>query len=144
MPVSWSFLSFFLDTRNKAKSIRRGEEKKIKERKVEEASERKEPRIMLAASMCRDLHFTVLPSTLGSTVPRCLFGPPNAKETVDLLHEALEMERSKFARRWGVDPRSEDKENFSKSKHERGEKSPRKRSSPYSRQSSIHGEFDAP
>lgn len=97
--------------------------------------------IMLAASMCRDIHFSVLPSNLSSTVPRCLFGSPNAKDTVDLLQEALDMERSKFARRWGVDPRNEDKENFTnfKNKSERIDKSPRKRAAPYSRQSSIHG-----
>ncbi|XP_046422504.1 uncharacterized protein [Neodiprion pinetum] len=97
---------------------------------------------MLAASMCREVHFTVLPPSLVSTVPRCLFGQPNAKDTVDLLQEALEMERAKFSRRWGVDPRSsEDKENkcgAAKSKPRTGNKSPRKRSTPYSRQTNIH------
>ncbi|XP_025603032.1 uncharacterized protein LOC112695056 [Athalia rosae] len=100
---------------------------------------------MLAASMCREVHFTVLPSTLASSVPRCLFGPPNSKDTVELLQEALDMERSRFARRWGVDPREEDKENNDSSgglqqiqKRKIGEKSPRKRHAPYARQSNIH------
>ncbi|XP_015593529.1 uncharacterized protein LOC107266958 [Cephus cinctus] len=93
---------------------------------------------MLAASICREVHFTVLSSTMSSRVPRCLFGPPNPKDTVELLQEALDMERTKFARRWGVDPTSEDKENFQKKNHDRIERSPRKRSNPYSRQTNIH------
>lgn len=56
-----------------------------------------------------------------------------------MLHEALDAERSKFAKRWGVDPRSEDKENnYQKKYHDKYEQSPKKRSNPYSRQTSIH------
>lgn len=97
---------------------------------------------MLAASFCREVHFTVLSSTtMASRVPRCLFGKPNSRETVEMLHEALDAERSKFAKRWGVDPRSEDKENnYQKKYHDKYEQSPKKRSNPYSRQTSIHGE----
>ncbi|PBC34275.1 hypothetical protein APICC_09364 [Apis cerana cerana] len=96
---------------------------------------------MLAASFCREVHFTVLSSTtMASRVPRCLFGKPNSRETVEMLHEALDAERSKFAKRWGVDPRSEDKENnYQKKYHDKYEQSPKKRSNPYSRQTSIHG-----
>lgn len=95
---------------------------------------------MLAASFCREVHFTVLSSTtMASRVPRCLFGKPNSRETVEMLHEALDAERSKFAKRWGVDPRSEDKENnYQKKYHDKYEQSPKKRSNPYSRQTSIH------
>ncbi|XP_012279314.1 uncharacterized protein LOC105699128 [Orussus abietinus] len=90
---------------------------------------------MLAASLCREVHFSVLPSTMSSRVPRCLFGKPNPKESAEMLQEALDAERSKFARRWGVDPTSEDKENL---KFERVERSPKKKSNPYSRQTNIH------
>lgn len=95
---------------------------------------------MLAASFCREVHFTVLSSTtMASRVPRCLFGKPNSRETVEMLHEALDAERSKFAKRWGVDPRSEDKENnYQKKYHDKYEQSPKKRNNPYSRQTSIH------
>ncbi|KAG7198341.1 hypothetical protein KM043_005735 [Ampulex compressa] len=94
---------------------------------------------MLAASICREVHFTVLSSTtMASRVPRCLFGQPNPRETVEMLQEALDAERSKFAKRWGVDPCSEDKENkYQRKSHEKSE-SPKKRSNPYSRQTSIH------
>ena len=96
---------------------------------------------MLAASLCRELHFTVLPPTVNSRVPRCLFGSPNPKDTVDLLQEALEVERTRFASRWGVDPRSEnDKENILQ-RYEKVERSPKKKCSPYSRQTNIHGEL---
>lgn len=97
---------------------------------------------MLAASICREVHFTVLSgTTMTSRVPRCLFGKPNPKETMEMLHEALEAERSNFIKRWGVDPRSgqEDKENSYQRK--RHEQSPKKRSNPYSRQTNIHGEY---
>lgn len=59
-----------------------------------------------------------------------------------MLQEALDAERSKFARRWGVDPCSEDKENnYQRRNNERSDRSPgKKRSNPYSRQTSIHGE----
>ncbi|XP_043253238.1 uncharacterized protein LOC122397853 [Colletes gigas] len=95
---------------------------------------------MLAASICREVHFTVLSSTtMASRVPRCLFGKPNSRETVEMLQEALDMERSKFAKRWGVDPRSEDKENnYQRKHHDKYEPSPKKRCNPYSRQTSIH------
>ncbi|XP_076236613.1 uncharacterized protein LOC143180631 [Calliopsis andreniformis] len=95
---------------------------------------------MLAASICREVHFTVLSSTtMASRVPRCLFGKPNSRETVEMLQEALDAERSKFAKRWGVDPRSEDKENnYQRKHHDKHEPSPKKRSNPYSRQTSIH------
>lgn len=98
---------------------------------------------MLVASICREVHFTVLSSTtMASRVPRCLFGKPNSRETVEMLHEALDAERSKFAKRWGVDPRSEDKENNYQRKHnDKYEQSPKKRSNPYSRQTSMHGEY---
>lgn len=93
---------------------------------------------MLAASFCRELHFTVLPSTINSRVPRCLFGSPSAKETMDLLQDALDIERTRFTSKWGVDPRSEnDKENILP-RFEKVERSPRKRCSPYSRQTNIH------
>lgn len=74
--------------------------------------------------------------------PRCLFGKPSPADTANLLQETLEMERSRFMNRWGVDPHSEDKENVQNDKCERSEaKSPRKtRSSPYSKQPRIHGE----
>lgn len=78
---------------------------------------------------------------MASRVPRCLFGKPNSRETVEMLQEALDAERSKFAKRWGVDPRSEDKENhYQRKHHDKHEPSPKKRSNPYSRQTSIHGE----
>lgn len=95
---------------------------------------------MLAASICREVHFTVLSSTtMASRVPRCLFGKPNSRETAEMLQEALDAERSKFAKRWGVDPRSEDKENnYQRKHHDKHEPSPKKRSNPYSRQTSIH------
>ncbi|XP_043284416.1 uncharacterized protein [Venturia canescens] len=95
---------------------------------------------MLAASLRREVHFgNVLASRMQSRVPRCLFGSPNPKETAEMLQDALDMERTKFARRWGVDPSSEDKENFQR-KYERVDgRSPRKnRTTPYSRQTSIH------
>ncbi|XP_003702238.1 uncharacterized protein LOC100875707 [Megachile rotundata] len=95
---------------------------------------------MLAASICREVHFTVLSSsTMASRVPRCLFGKPNSRETVEMLQEALDAERSKFAKRWGVDPRSEDKENnYQRKCNDKYEQSPKKRSNPYSRQTNIH------
>ncbi|XP_076176357.1 uncharacterized protein LOC143151265 [Ptiloglossa arizonensis] len=96
---------------------------------------------MLAASICREVQFTVLSSTtMASRVPRCLFGKPNSRETVEILQEALDTERSKFAKRWGVDPRSEDKENNYQRKHhdKLHEPSPKKRTNPYSRQTNIH------
>ncbi|CAD1471444.1 unnamed protein product [Heterotrigona itama] len=97
---------------------------------------------MLAASIRREVHFTALSSTTmaSSRVPRCLFGKPNSRETVEMLHEALDAERSKFAKRWGVDPRSEDKENSyqQRKRHDKYEQSPKKRSNPYSRQTNIH------
>jgi len=98
---------------------------------------------MLAASICHEIYYTVLPSTImSSRVPRCLFGRPNSRETMEMLQEALDAERSKFARRWGVDPCSEDKENnYQRRNNERSDRSPgKKRSNPYSRQTSIHGE----
>ncbi|XP_025074335.1 uncharacterized protein LOC105428336 [Pogonomyrmex barbatus] len=90
---------------------------------------------MLAASICHEFYYTVLPSTIMSTsqVPRCLFGRPNSRETMEMLQEALDEERSKFARRWGVDPRSEDKENnYQRRNNEtRSDRSPgKKRSNP--------------
>ncbi|KAK1131053.1 hypothetical protein K0M31_017351 [Melipona bicolor] len=100
---------------------------------------------MLAASMCREVRFTVLSgTTMTSHVPRCLFGKPNSKETVEMLHEALETDRNKFIKRWGVDPRSgkEDKENsYQRKRHDKHEQSPKKRSNPYSRQTKINGEY---
>lgn len=99
---------------------------------------------MLAASICLEVYYTVLPSTtMTSRVPRCLFGKPNPQETIDMLQDALDAERSKFARRWGVDPCSEDKENNyrRRNNNEKSQSSPnKKRSHPYSRQTSIHGE----
>ncbi|KAG8039909.1 hypothetical protein G9C98_000638 [Cotesia typhae] len=96
---------------------------------------------MLAAPFCRELQFgNMLTSRMQSHVPRCLFGSPNPKDSVELLQESLDMERSKFERRWGIDPCQEDKENVQR----KFERSPRKnRSSPYSRQTCIHvrGEF---
>lgn len=101
----------------------------------------KEEEKMLAASFCRELHFTVLPPTINSRVPRCLFGSPSSKETMDLLQDALDIERTRFASKWGVDPRSEnDKENILP-RFEKVERSPRKRCSPYSKQTNIHGKF---
>lgn len=35
---------------------------------------------------------------------RCLFGSPDPKETIKMLQEALEVERARFIRLWGVDP----------------------------------------
>ncbi|XP_012055066.1 PREDICTED: uncharacterized protein LOC105618134 [Atta cephalotes] len=96
---------------------------------------------MLAASICHEIYYTVLPSTtMTSRVPRCLFGRPNPRETMEMLQEALDAERSKFAKRWGVDPRSEDKENnYQRRNNEKNDRSPgKKRSNPYSRQTSIH------
>ncbi|KZC04392.1 PREDICTED: uncharacterized protein LOC107188642 [Dufourea novaeangliae] len=96
---------------------------------------------MLAASICREVHFTVLSgTTMASRVPRCLFGKPNSRETVEMLQEALDVERSRFAKRWGVDPCSEDKENNYQRKHvqDKHEPSPKKRCNPYSRQTNIH------
>ncbi|XP_011067658.1 PREDICTED: uncharacterized protein LOC105154085 [Acromyrmex echinatior] len=96
---------------------------------------------MLAASICHEIYYTVLPSTtMTSRVPRCLFGRPNPRETMEMLQEALDAERSKFAKRWGVDPRSEDKENtYQRRNNEKSDRSPgKKRSNPYSRQTSIH------
>ncbi|XP_012531325.1 uncharacterized protein LOC105833841 [Monomorium pharaonis] len=96
---------------------------------------------MLVASICHEIYYTVLPNTtMASRVPRCLFGRPNSRETMEMLQEALDAERSKFARRWGVDPCSEDKENnYQRRNNERNDRSPgKKRSNPYSRQTSIH------
>lgn len=92
---------------------------------------------MLTTSFSRDRHYSMLSSTtMTNRVPpkRCLFGVPNPKETIDLLQEALDLERTRFARRWGIDPR-EDKENLCV----RTERSPRKRTVPYSRQNNLHG-----
>ncbi|XP_076276035.1 uncharacterized protein LOC143206980 [Lasioglossum baleicum] len=94
---------------------------------------------MLAASICREVHFTVLSSTTMATrVPRCLFGKPSSRETVEMLQEALDAERSRFAKRWGVDPCSEDKENNYQRKHSEKQPSPKRRCNPYSRQTNIH------
>lgn len=97
---------------------------------------------MLAASFRRDVHLNIISGgMIVSRVPRCLFGPPNPKDTVDLLQEALDMERSKFTRRWGVDP-CDDKENNSLFQRTKVlERSPRKRTTnnPYARQTNIHG-----
>lgn len=98
---------------------------------------------MLAASLCRDVHFgNVLTTRMQSRVPRCLFGSPNPKETAEMLQDALDMERSKFASRWGVDPCSEDKENCHRQFERADTRSPRKnRITPYSRQTNIHGKI---
>jgi len=98
---------------------------------------------MLAASICLEVYYTLLPSTtMTSRVPRCLFGKPNPQETIEMLQDALDAERSRFARRWGVNPCSEDKENnYRRWNNEKSQPSPnKKRSNPYSRQTSIHGE----
>lgn len=99
---------------------------------------------MLAASICCEIYYTVLPSTtMASRVPRCLFGKPDPRETMEMFQEALDAERSKFAKRWGVDPRSEDKENNYQRRNNEMRSEPstnKKRSNPYSRQTSIHGE----
>lgn len=98
---------------------------------------------MLAASICCEIYYTVLPNTtMASRVPRCLFGKPDPRETMEMFQEALDAERSKFAKRWGVDPCSEDKENnYQRRNNEKSEPSTnKKRSNPYSRQTSIHGE----
>lgn len=99
---------------------------------------------MLAASICCEIYYTVLPSstTMASRVPRCLFGKPDPRDTMEMFQEALDTERSKFAKRWGVDPCSEDKENnYQRRNNEKSESSTnKKRSNPYSRQTSIHGE----
>ncbi|KAK0166970.1 hypothetical protein PV327_004430 [Microctonus hyperodae] len=101
---------------------------------------------MLAAPFRREVHFgNMLTSRMQSRVPRCLFGPPNSKDTVDLLQDALDMERSKFSSRWGIDPCSEDKENIQRKFDTTATtelRSPRKtRGSPYSRQTTIHGKL---
>ncbi|XP_011268167.2 uncharacterized protein LOC105258548 isoform X1 [Camponotus floridanus] len=96
---------------------------------------------MLAASICCEIYYTVLPNTtMASRVPRCLFGKPDPRETMEMFQEALDAERSKFAKRWGVDPCSEDKENnYQRRNNEKSEPSTnKKRSNPYSRQTSIH------
>ncbi|XP_071563984.1 uncharacterized protein [Temnothorax nylanderi] len=96
---------------------------------------------MLVASICHEIYYTVLPTTMTSRVPRCLFGRPNSRETIEMLQEALDAERSKFARRWGVDPCSEENKenNYQRRNNERSDRSPgKKRSNPYSRQTSIH------
>ncbi|EZA50614.1 hypothetical protein DMN91_003727 [Ooceraea biroi] len=96
---------------------------------------------MLAASFCCKVYYTMLPSkNMTSQVPRCLFGKPNSRETIEMLHEALDLERSRFRSRWGVDPSSEDKENnYQRRNNEKNDHSPsKKRSNPYSRQTSIH------
>lgn len=98
---------------------------------------------MLAASICCEIYYTVLPSsTMASRVPRCLFGKPDPRDTMEMFQEALDAERNKFAKRWGVDPCSEDKENnYQRRNNEKSEPSTnKKRSNPYSRQTSIHGE----
>lgn len=102
---------------------------------------------MLVASICCEVYVTVLPNaSMASRVPRCLFGRPNSRETLELLQEALDEERSKFAERWGVDPCAEDKENnYQRRTNERtgGESACNKKrnnNNPYSRQTSIHGE----
>ncbi|KAF7994781.1 hypothetical protein HCN44_004253 [Aphidius gifuensis] len=95
---------------------------------------------MLAASYCREVHFgNMLSPRMQSHVPRCLFGPPNPKDTIELLKDTLDMERKKFTKRWGIDPCNEDKENFQIKVDRNETRSPRKsRTSPYSRQTSIH------
>lgn len=99
---------------------------------------------MLVASICCEVYVTVLPNTtMASRVPRCLFGRPSSRETIELLQEALDEERSKFAKRWGVDPCAEDKENnYQRRTNERSEPACNKKrnNNPYSRQTSIHGE----
>ncbi|KAI4479795.1 hypothetical protein M0804_010845 [Polistes exclamans] len=112
---------------------------------------------MLATSICREVHFTVLPSNTtmnggrngggasatatssynaSSRVSRCLFGSPNSRETAEMLQEALDTERKRFTRRWGIDPCSENKENDCRWSY--NEHTPKKRSSPYSKQTNIH------
>lgn len=92
---------------------------------------------MLAAQICRDFHFGVYTVRMQSRVPRCLFGSPNPKDTMELLQEALETERTRFAKRWGGDPLAEDED---KENGPRNRLTPSKRrSSPYAKQTSIHG-----
>ncbi|XP_011493913.1 PREDICTED: uncharacterized protein LOC105359122 [Ceratosolen solmsi marchali] len=96
---------------------------------------------MLAAQICREFHLGVIASRMQSRVPRCLFGPPNSKETMELLQEALETERSRFAKRWGVDPLAEDEDKENGSRNGGGvlRLTPtKKRVSPYAKQTSIH------
>ncbi|XP_014483538.1 PREDICTED: uncharacterized protein LOC106749025 [Dinoponera quadriceps] len=97
---------------------------------------------MLVASICCELYVTVLPNkSMASRVPRCLFGRPSSRETIELLQEALDEQRSKFAARWGVDPCAEDKENnYQRRTNERSEPACNKKrnNNPYSRQTSIH------
>lgn len=97
---------------------------------------------MLATSICCKAYYTMLPSKLNSSrVPRCLFGRPNSRETIEMLQEALELERKRFKSRWGVDP-CEDKENNYPRINERNEQPLRKRNNPYSpRQTNIHGKL---
>ncbi|XP_033211348.1 uncharacterized protein LOC117169209 [Belonocnema kinseyi] len=96
---------------------------------------------MLAAAAnarCHELHFTVLPPAVNNRISRCLFGSPNPTDTANLLKDALEVERTRFQSRWGVNPTSEnDKENML-TRYEKVERSPRKRSFPYFRQSNMH------
>ena len=94
------------------------------------------------ASRCHELHFTVLTPTKPPKVPRCLFGSPNSKDTAKLLKDALEMERSRFQSKWGVDPASENEKENIFSKYEKVERSPRKRMPPYNRQANVHGKSD--
>ncbi|XP_014216384.1 uncharacterized protein LOC106645122 [Copidosoma floridanum] len=71
---------------------------------------------MLAAQFYHEWHLGTLMATRlqASRVPRCLFGPPNHRETMEMLQEALNEERARFTKRWGVDPcvpEDEEKEN---------------------------------
>ncbi|XP_034952582.1 uncharacterized protein [Chelonus insularis] len=95
---------------------------------------------MLAAPFCREVHFgNMLASRMQSRVPRCLFGTPNPKDTDELLHESLDADRKRFINRWGVDPCTEDKENYQRNFDRSDSRSPRKNKSlPYSRQTYIH------
>lgn len=100
---------------------------------------------MLAATAnarCQELHFRILPPTVNNRISRCLFGSPNPADTASLLKDALEVERTRFQSRWGVDPTSEnDKENII-ARFEKVERSPKKRSYPYVRQSNMHGKWN--
>ena len=95
---------------------------------------------MLAAQFCREVRFGVLAGRLmQSRVPRCLFGPPDSKETLELVHDVMDSECVRFQYRWGIDPRTENKE-YIIVMRPLSRLSPKKRRvGPYAKQTSIHG-----
>lgn len=96
----------------------------------------------MLAALCHEIYVMVLPHKLtDSRVPRCLFGKPDPKETAEIFQEAMENERRRFMSRWEIIITSENKENnYQRHTNRKNESvSNKKRSSPYAKQTNIHG-----